>query len=59
MWGTLKSTNPAVNAIIQNSGQSDQAPTVGAPLQQLSWYNTISAASIPATITAGDEGLSR
>ena len=36
---TLKSTNPAVNAIIQNGGQSDQAPTVGAPLQQLSWYN--------------------
>jgi hypothetical protein len=36
---TLKSTNPAVNAIIQNGAQSDQTPTVTAPLQQLSWYN--------------------
>jgi len=35
----LKSTNPAVNAIIQNGGQSDQGSTVSAPLQQLSWYN--------------------
>jgi hypothetical protein len=35
----LKSTNPAVDAIIQNGTQSDQSPTVSAPLQQLSWYN--------------------
>jgi len=35
----LKSTNPAVNAIIQNGAQSDQGATVTAPLQQLSWYN--------------------
>jgi hypothetical protein len=35
----LKSTHPAVIAIIQNGAQSDQTPTVSAPLQQLSWYN--------------------
>jgi hypothetical protein len=35
----LKSTNPAVDAIIQNGTQSDQSATVSAPLQQLSWYN--------------------
>lgn len=35
----LKSTNPAVNAIIQNVPQADQAATVSTPpLQQLSWY---------------------
>jgi hypothetical protein len=34
----LKSTNPAVNAII-GAQTSDQTPVVKAPLQQLSWYN--------------------
>jgi hypothetical protein len=33
----LKSTNPAVNAIIQSGGQSEQ--TVSTPLQQLTWYH--------------------
>ena len=35
----LKSTNPAVDAIIKNGTQPDQGATVSAPLQQLSYYN--------------------
>ena len=32
----LKSTNPAINAIIDNAAQSDQV--VSTPLQQVAWY---------------------
>jgi hypothetical protein len=35
----LKSTNPAVDSIIQNGTQPGQGATVSAPLQQLSYYN--------------------
>ncbi len=34
----LKSTNPAVNAIIQNGTQSSTAAPDGSPLQQLAWF---------------------
>ena len=33
----LKSTNPAINAIIDNGAQADQK--VSTPLQQLAYYN--------------------
>jgi hypothetical protein len=33
----LKSTNPAINSIIDNATQSDQA-VVSTPLQQIAWY---------------------
>ncbi len=33
----LKSTNPAINAIIDNAMQTDQA-VVSTPLQQVAWY---------------------
>jgi hypothetical protein len=33
----LKSTNPAINAIIDNAAQSDEQ-VVSTPLQQVAWY---------------------
>ena len=33
----LKSTNPAINAIIDNATQTDQA-VLSTPLQQVAWY---------------------